>query len=145
MGGLAAAGAKYATWLALALVGMLLSQICKRPSRDGDSEVGVDFWFAAMVLATPLASPHFYTYDLAILILPMFLLWNLGLRDAKYRSLGWLAGMLYVGGACSVPVAKATGIQVSVLLMAGSLGWLYWLLNYGSASSWNPTSKFSPA
>jgi hypothetical protein len=133
--------ATWGTWIGLAIVAFFLTRICKAPTDDTERDVSVDMMFAAIVLATPLASPHFYTYDLAILILPMFLLWNLSLRQPKYHWLGWVAGLLYLGSTVSVIGAKTTGVQLSVVLMMGSLCWLYRLTTSSRATSWWPARR----
>jgi hypothetical protein len=75
-----------------------------------------------MIVATVLLSPHLYTYDLTVLLLP------LGLAAAR-RSIGfqpvrdpspallWLALFIFCLAGLSPKVAAATGIQLSVPLM----------------------------
>src|SRR5262249_4297733 len=73
--------------------------------------------FAAIVLATPLVSPHLYTYDLSILVLPLILL-ALAIPDvgSAARPL-WLAalGVVFLMGGASPSIAALIPLQLSSL------------------------------
>ena len=82
--------------------------------------------FAAMVMAMVLLSPHFYGYDLTLLLLPMLLLvssttpgsWRTHALD---RRLGFvLLGILVLAGLF-VPIAELAQFQPSILLITTAL------------------------
>ncbi len=87
--------------------------------------------FAAMSVAMVLLSPHFYGYDLTVLLLPMLLVistfapgaWRANLVD---RSLGivWL-GIFVLAGMFS-QIATVIQIQPSIFLMTAALVLLGW-------------------
>jgi hypothetical protein len=77
-----------------------------------------------LVAATVLLSPHLFTYDLTILLLPMFLVVVevAGRAEVPATVCRWLVASLvtlFVLPGVSVPIASATGVQltVPVLLM----------------------------
>jgi hypothetical protein len=84
--------------------------------------------FSGLVLATVLLSPHFLTYDLTILLLPMLLLALLLLNGAgrpiERRALCWLLVALYVAAGVSPLIARQAGVQVSTLIIFGLLALL---------------------
>jgi hypothetical protein len=76
--------------------------------------------FSGIVLATALVSPYLYTYDLAILVLPLILLARELLAaptaSETTRRL-WLAALLFVfamGGASTV-IAEHVPLQLSAV------------------------------
>jgi hypothetical protein len=82
--------------------------------------------FAALVAATVLLSPHLFTYDLTILLLPMFLLlepmWREGARIGGANRMAAAAVVaVYAVAGLSPAVAALTGWQLSVPLIAGLL------------------------
>ena len=83
--------------------------------------------YAALLLATVLASPHLTVYDLVILA-PAFLLlgdWTLARRDAAPVSLLlYLCYPLFLLG----PLAKITHLQLSVVIMTALL-WMTWRIS----------------
>ncbi len=77
--------------------------------------------YSGLIVATVLLSPHLFTYDLTILLLPMFLLTSLigcGRLPAKLSAqLAWLLLGLYWVAGCSPLLARLTGLQLTPLLM----------------------------
>jgi hypothetical protein len=105
-----------ATLLADGVVVALLVQLLRGPLAYGQRAFHVQF--SAMVIATVLVSPHLLTYDLAILLLPFFLLTHVLLGAARPDScLGWALGVSYVLAAISTSVAQRTHVQLSVLCL----------------------------
>ncbi len=78
--------------------------------------------FAVLVLATVLVSPHFLTYDLTILLLPMILIvGQIGFRP-RQRLAQWMLGLtltLYAFAGSFPDVAKVIRFQPSLLVMGG--------------------------
>jgi len=82
-----------------------------------------DLQYAGLVVATVLLSPHLFTYDLSLLLIPIFLIagewWSR--RPAGGAALAAYAIALYVMPKFSMLVAAQTGTQISVLLLCGLL------------------------
>jgi hypothetical protein len=79
--------------------------------------------FAAIVLATPLVSPHLYTYDLSILVLPLIALaLEAPPAGGTARAL-WLAalGLVFLMGGASPMIAALIPIQGSSLAVFAML------------------------
>jgi len=82
--------------------------------------------FAGITIATVLLSPHLFTYDLTLLLLPMALIgaWCWKRREdrspAVKGSMAMLA-LLYVLPGASPPLALITGIQITVPVMMALL------------------------
>ncbi|MCA9267435.1 MAG: hypothetical protein KDA41_03145, partial [Planctomycetales bacterium] len=80
--------------------------------------------FSAWVIATVLVSPHLFTYDLTVLLLPLVLLARDARRSGEVNSasrfdkriLAALA-LVYAAPAVSVGLAAATGVQITVPLL----------------------------
>jgi len=83
--------------------------------------------FSAMILVTVLVSPHFYHYDLTILLLPCWLGATLATGQDKQRDYGLLAMIVGFGilAGLFATIALSSSVQVSCLLM---VAWLF-LLN----------------
>jgi len=80
--------------------------------------------YGALVLATVVLSPHLLTYDLTLLLLPVFLLATFRSQDAldvSSRLPRSLALALFVAASVSWPVASATGVQIIVPLVTIAL------------------------
>lgn len=86
------------------------------------------FQFSAMIIATVLLSPHFYTYDLTILLLPLLLC---GLSRTGPQASGqpndlgitlMCIALLFGIGVCR-SLAVTTGFQASIVMLIGML-WL---------------------
>lgn len=112
-----------AALLSLVVVG-LLWQVMRGPIETSSIQFAIQF--AAMVFATVMLSPHFYTYDLTILLLPLLLIasafppgtWR---EQPVDRTLGFvLIGFFAFAGLFS-QIAEMIGIQVSILLMMAVL------------------------
>ena len=80
--------------------------------------------FVAMCVATLLLSPHLFTYDLTLLLLPFALLlpWNSENDGGRTRAaIGILAAALFLLPSVSVSVAARTGFQATVPCMVALL------------------------
>jgi len=82
--------------------------------------------FSGLVLATVLLSPHFLTYDLTIVLLPMALCGALllrgGLAPARRRPMLWLLVAMYVAAGVAPSIAARTGVQLTTPIMVALLG-----------------------
>jgi hypothetical protein len=124
--GIAAAGTIY-----------LLARLLSGPLRPKEPKFALQY--SGMILATVLLSPHLMTYDLTLLLLPLFLFatqiaeghdsaWSparpgykqLGTGTHRRRLMALSIGLYALGGA-STAIARSTGVQISVLLMAATL------------------------
>ena len=77
------------------------------------------FQFSALIIATVLISPHFYTYDLTILLLPLAIC-GLSLDVSSRinrRVLYWLCIAVLFGSSVFVPLSLSTGIQASTIVL----------------------------
>jgi hypothetical protein len=78
--------------------------------------------FSMLIAATVLLSPHFYTYDLTILLLPMLLIVTvLGVRPATLAgklTVGLLL-LFYLAAGLFSRIAATVGWQPSLLLIGG--------------------------
>ncbi len=86
--------------------------------------------FSSLVLATPLLSPHFYVYDLTIVLLPLMLIANVLSADNAFKlqiepgaRTAMLCGcVLLLALAGLFPgIADATGVQPAVVIITGLL------------------------
>lgn len=79
--------------------------------------------FSALVFATVMLNPHFYTYDLTILLLPMLLIGVSGNRPAagSFQMLGFVLAGLFVFAGMFSQFAEATNVQFSIPLMVGGM------------------------
>jgi hypothetical protein len=86
--------------------------------------------FSALVIATVLLSPHLFTYDLAILLLPGFLLAFLLAADAVPLSssslIAWLLALIYAVVGVSPAIAERFGVQLTVPLLVCLLTAIAW-------------------
>jgi len=128
--GAAVVGLTAALGLATALV---LARVLRGPFAYGSPRFRIQF--AAMVLATPLVSPYLYkTYDLAIFVVPLFLLAREWLDLPAERTtlrrvwlVSWLA--VFAMGGASAAIAERIPVQFSalasfaLLLMLGGTPW----------------------
>ena len=106
--------------------------------------------FSAMVLVTVMLSPHFYTYDLTILLLPMLLIatslsaasraigggvdGKVGTHKICLQLLGFLLVALFVGAGVFEKIASQIGFQFSLVVMIGVLFTLANVLPVSSCS-----------
>ena len=128
---------KWVTSLAAIGVVWLLCRIFRGKLRPGSTRFSLQF--SALVLGTVLLSPHLMTYDLSILLLPMFLL-RLTLFEKDRETIPsptyliWLLALTFTTPCLSMSIAAATNIQVSVLLLLALLISLERLCAYGPIS-----------
>ena len=106
--------------------------------------------FSAMVFVTVMLSPHFYTYDLTILLLPMLLIatslsaasraigggvdGRVGTHKICLQLLGLLLVALFVGAGVFEKIASQIGFQFSLVVMIGVLFTLANVLPVSSCS-----------
>lgn len=99
--------------------------------RSGERPLAVDL--AAITLATLLVSPHLYSYDLTILLLPCASLLREDVRDwlgAQYRLTGWIAACLLAICGVSPIIAAKSGVQLTTVLMVA----LWWCFAFARTS-----------
>jgi hypothetical protein len=91
--------------------------------------------YSSLVVATVLLSPHFYTYDLTILLLPLALValaavpashsnWSTDSLPISIRQRRWLWALgsaIFVGSGLVTGVAKNYQIQPMTFLLVGAL------------------------
>jgi hypothetical protein len=84
--------------------------------------------FSGLVLATVLLSPHILTYDLTMLLLPLWLtavlLFGGFFPPRRRRAAFWVLVALYVAAGVSPLVAQRTRIQLSTPIMVALLALL---------------------
>ena len=107
----------------------LLGRIMSGPIKLSSSRFA--FQFAACVIATVLISPHFYTYDLTILLLPLAIC---GLNaDITHRInrrvMYWICISVLFGASFYGPIAMNFGFQISTMIF---FAWLIVI-----AGGWN--------
>jgi hypothetical protein len=109
-------------WIGYALISILAGFALLRTGRsqaapDGFLEVLADGrQLACVLLATCLLSPHFYAYDLVVLLLPARLLWN---QQPKQAAI--LLGAVCVGMWGSQLCYATVGLPWMPLLLLGAL------------------------
>jgi hypothetical protein len=116
--------ARAATVLAASGVVCLLVRLLRGPLVPGTPPFAMQF--SGLVVATVLLSPHLMTYDLTVLLLPMFIL-LVGVADPR-RMHGstqrWLVAilvMLYALPGISVTIASATRFQATAAVLLALL------------------------
>jgi hypothetical protein len=122
--------------LGLTLLGFLAGMVWPR-CEYSSPKFGLQF--AAMVVVTVLLSPHFYTYDLTILLLAFLLIACSFQKEWRQDRLsialaGCLTGFFVLSGVFRT-IAENTGIQFSVLLLIGILVLLSMAVHRSSFSS----------
>jgi len=113
--------------LLAALVAYQLARILREKLSPGSDRFPLQF--SSLVVATVLLSPHLFTYDLSVLLLPMALAVfrqaaapaSSALGSGLRRNELWVVGLLYVSPAISTALAASVGVQLTVPLL---LGWL---------------------
>jgi hypothetical protein len=118
------AGAQAATLAAALLVLGLLARLLRGPLHYDSQRFALQF--AGLVVATVLLSPHAYTYDLTVLLLPLGLVLYATLAGAYAAAPGHkaayrLAALLYPLPALAPPIAAASGVQLTMPVMLGLL------------------------
>lgn len=81
----------------------------------------LDLRFSALCIATVLMSPHLLTYDMSLLILPMFLC---------FRSHKNMVLLVFFAAALSENVAAVVPVQLTVIALSVWLWQLAWGLSY---------------
>jgi hypothetical protein len=79
-----------------------------------------------LIVLTVLASPHLITYDLLLLTVPLLLMADWAARHRDHALGPWVRALLvlvYLAPFSAMIVARLTGVQVSVVVMA-VLAWL---------------------
>ncbi len=128
--------------LACSLAVLLAVAWCVRRAAalaDGDQALRA---FSAMVLATVLVSPHLYSYDLTMLVLPLGLLASLALRPAAasqdYVAPAALAAVL-LGSNIWTGIARITAVQPGVLILVVALGGLLFRMQQAPGIATEPS------
>ena len=117
------------SWLVKAITGLsmvavvwLLVRIMRGPIKTNSGTFASQF--AGLVIAMVMLSPHFYSYDLTILLLPMVLLGSAALgalKNQPFSPMNWmLIGMFMLAGLFQ-PLAKSAGFQFSTILFFAAL------------------------
>jgi hypothetical protein len=103
---------------AMILVALLLVATLLRGPLDAESAT-FPIQFSGLVIATILVSPHLLTYDLTLLVLPAVLLTSRALSRGEVNTSRVAGGLLIaaVVVTISTPLARATGLQISVPAM----------------------------
>ena len=112
--------ARAATLIAAGIVLVLLARLVRGRPESGTPQFATQF--SGLVLATLMLSPHLFTYDLTLLLLPVCLMGMQVARrmldpGAPRAGIKWLLILLYSLSGASSLVASRIGVQVSVLLM----------------------------
>ena len=106
---------------ATGVVGVILILIRLMSVKTERDHYRFDAQFAAMVIATVLIAPHFYTYDLVILLLPMMVFTTKFLRRGEStiydRVLFGAALVLLLFAGMFEQIAEAVGVQPSIVVM----------------------------
>jgi hypothetical protein len=116
--------ARVATLAAAAGVVYLLARLLRGPLVPGTPRLAIQF--SGLVVATVLLSPHLFTYDLTILLLPMFLL-AVEITDgsefpaADRRRLTVILVTLFILPGVSVTIASTSGVQLTVPVLVAML------------------------
>jgi len=122
-GGKATVAVKCATALAAVLILGVLWQLLSRKFDPSEDRFGQQF--SGLVITSLLLSPHLFTYDLTILLLPMWLLTVDTLRkqmtQPSRQATMWLVVGLFVVSGFSHIIAAVGGLQLTTLLMLGLL------------------------
>ncbi len=103
----------------------LLARLLRGPLEPDQPKF--ELQFSGIILATLLLSPHLFTYDLTLLLLPFLLIAKtahsstsaLGKQHPFLLAIGML---LFVMGGLFAPIADSSSVQWSVPLMVALLG-----------------------
>ena len=116
------ASAGMRTCFSLLMAGLVAYQL--KRIKDSDDTCRTDrqsaLQFSGLVIATVLLSPHLFTYDLTVLLLPMFLMLMHAGKEASAgnrRDIAWAIGLLFISPAISTTLAATIGVQLTVPLM----------------------------
>ncbi len=109
-------------WAGYLLLGVLasyvlsLSVFAKRSGQHECFDIGQGVQLGRVVLATCLLSPHFYVYDLVILLLPIRLLWGTHRPQAVL-----LIGAVWSGMLASQLCQDTVGLPLMPIVLLGAL------------------------
>jgi len=83
--------------------------------------------FGEIVVLTILVSPHLLAYDLLLLTIPLLVFADWAVEHPKRRQAGiaFALALLYFAPFSGMIVARLTGVQVSVIVMALVAWWMY--------------------
>ena len=114
-------------------------------ARAWRSPAPLDLRFALLLLATALASPHLYLYDLVILAPAWLLLADRVAADPAAPAQAGLRAALWAGAALLAlgPLSRFTHVQLSVPLLAW-LGWRCLRLAQGTTTERASASACAP-
>jgi hypothetical protein len=122
-GGKATLAVKCAAAIGAVLIFGMLWQTVRGTLHPQDEHF--DLRFSALVLATLLLSPHLFTYDLTIMLLPMWLVTLAAVRGLLANDTGrkmvWLVAAMFVVSGFSHVLAALAGLQLTTLLMLALL------------------------
>ena len=103
----------------IAAIGVLtlLTQIMAGPIELSSTRFA--FQFSALIVATVLISPHFYTYDLTILLLPLAIcgLSEDVVQKVNRRVLYWICIAVLFGASLYGSIATQLGFQISTVIL----------------------------
>jgi hypothetical protein len=111
--------ARFAAIVLSAIVLVLAGATCRRALRNHD-EIQFARAVAIMVLATVLVAPHFYIYDLTLLLLPAAILARRPWAKANLTALALIGATLF-GSQWLAQFSGATGTPVGPLLLVAAL------------------------
>ena len=133
---------------AIALVAAIVVAV-----RTWSSGAPLPLKFGQLILLTILASPHLITYDLLLLTLPLVLFADWAAQHSEHRLRAWVSlslVLLYFAPFSGMIVARLTGVQISVIVMALLSWWMYQVSaesraivapRWAAASSQNSTTR----
>jgi alpha-1,2-mannosyltransferase len=81
-----------------------------------------------LVVLTILGSPHLISYDLLLLTLPLIVFADWAVRHPAHRlraAISLSLALVYFAPFSGMIVARLTGVQVSVIVMAALAWWMY--------------------
>lgn len=107
-----------------ACVALLVALVAGARTWMTTAPVGIRW--SALIVLTVLASPHLITYDLLLLTVPLLLMADWAARHRDHALGPWVRALLvlvYLAPFSAMIVARLTGVQVSVVVMA-VLAWL---------------------
>ena len=109
------------TWITIAIAMILGLVSLLKDGKRHDFATRMQFEFAGLTIATILLAPHLFTYDLAMILVPIYLLGNLAMSDRfsamqRKRMISSLI-IVYAGCGLSLHSSWSIGFQWSTLVM----------------------------
>lgn len=118
-GGKATLPVKCATVAAVLVVASLLAVALRHGLQPGTPRFRQQF--SALVISTVLVSQHLFTYDLTILLLPMFQLIqgtsDVTVHTERRPAVAWLLAAIFSLSGVAPIIASQTGIQITTILL----------------------------